>query len=327
MAKSILEYRCLLISPSDVEKEREALEEVVKNWNAHIGNALGARVELVRWERHSIPEIGSPPQKIINKQLLDNCDLGVAIFWSRLGTPTDRYASGSVEEIYELSERGCPVVVYFSNQDIPQVNLKDDQFKSLSKVKTEFLQTGLIAFYNDIYHLRDQFQLHLTSQISKLISRDKNFGDSKDDKLTAPKPDIRVRVDHCLAFHPTFDTICYLGVDVQNHFSIPVFVGNIYLKQNSREILFTGEDYVTKSRTLKEKIEPGESISFNIDPKVLIEYRNKLKCAIFKDKIGRTYESDQKEFEEKVKVVIEQYLTNGENKIFDKNRPRFSGLF
>lgn len=326
MAKQILEYRCLLISPSDVENERKIIEEVVLNWNAHIGNVLGARIELVRWERHSTPEFGDSPQNIINKQLLDNCDLGVAIFWSRLGSPTEKYASGSVEEIYELSARGCPVIVYFSNQDIPQTNIDNDQFQNLQKVKSELLTKGLLASYDEVYQLKDKFQLHLTSQVSKLISRDKNFGDSKDDKLTAPKPDIKVKVNNSVAFHSTFDTISFLCVEVENHSSTPVFVGNVYLRENNGGLLYTFEDYVSKSRSFKEKLEPGDSLSFNIDPAVFIEAKKKILCAVFKDKIGRIYESDPLEFEKKVKIVLEQYYKNGENKIFDKIRPPFSNM-
>ena len=40
-----------------------------------------------------------PPQKIINAQLVDECDLGIAVFWSRLGTPTEKHPSGQCSAI------------------------------------------------------------------------------------------------------------------------------------------------------------------------------------------------------------------------------------
>ena len=43
MARTVVEYRCLLISPSDVDVERAAISEVVEQWNAQIGSALGTR--------------------------------------------------------------------------------------------------------------------------------------------------------------------------------------------------------------------------------------------------------------------------------------------
>lgn len=43
--------------------------------------------------------MGISPQSIINEQILDKCDFLVGVFWKRIGTATDKYASGSVEEI------------------------------------------------------------------------------------------------------------------------------------------------------------------------------------------------------------------------------------
>src|SRR5438045_1658210 len=100
MPQQIIEYRCLLISPGDVAEERDALTKLVNDWNAQIGCGLGVRVELVRWESHATPDMSGPPQEVINTQLLGDCDLGIAVFWSRLGTPTSTHPSGSVEEVY-----------------------------------------------------------------------------------------------------------------------------------------------------------------------------------------------------------------------------------
>ncbi len=133
MPKIITEYKCLLISPGDVEDERAALTELAINWNAQIGQALNAKVDLVKWESHSAPEMGGEAQSILNKQLVDNCDFGIAIFWSRLGTPTENYDSGSVEELRKLIDRGARVLIYFSKQPIPQEILNIEQYNKLQE--------------------------------------------------------------------------------------------------------------------------------------------------------------------------------------------------
>jgi hypothetical protein len=122
MPGTVTEYRCLLISPSDVEEEREALLEVVARWNAHDGKALGARVELVRWETHAVPDSGQPAQASLNRQIVDECDFGIAVFWARLGTPTASEHSGSIEEINRLKARGANVLVCFNAAPVPQVS-------------------------------------------------------------------------------------------------------------------------------------------------------------------------------------------------------------
>ena len=173
MPRTVREYRCLLISPSDVEAERTALTDLIGRWNAHIGEGLDARVELVPWESHVTPDMSAPAQTVINRQLVDRCEMGIAIFWSRLGTPTAQYASGSVEEIYRLRARGARVLIYFSTQPIPQERLRDDQFARLQAVRTQFESEGLLAAYQSTENLREQVMLHLTSVVVDLLVKDR----------------------------------------------------------------------------------------------------------------------------------------------------------
>jgi hypothetical protein len=87
-----------------VSDAREAIEDEIRHWNAQTGPHLDAIIEPVMWESHSRPELGDRAQAIINKQLrIASCDFGIALFWSRLGTPTGEHGSGSLEEIDRLS--------------------------------------------------------------------------------------------------------------------------------------------------------------------------------------------------------------------------------
>lgn len=161
-----------MISPSDVSSERDAVTEILAKWNAQIGTALGARIELVKWESHSTPDLSGPPQEVLNKQLLPDCDFAVAIFWSRLGTPTENYESGSVEEIDKLLQKGKRVLIYFNTSPIPQDMLDDDQFERLQKVKKRFLKQGLLSTYESTEELKIDIQNHLTSVVNSLPSKD-----------------------------------------------------------------------------------------------------------------------------------------------------------
>jgi hypothetical protein len=171
MPRQPMEFYCLLISPSDVFAERAALTELVNLWNAQIGRALNARLELVRWESHATPDLSGDPQSVINTQLVDECDLGIAVFWARLGTPTELYPSGSVEEIYKLIQRGARVMVYFSNRPVPHELLRDDQYARLRELRGKLQREGLVATYFDIADLREQVNLHLTNVITQLLVR------------------------------------------------------------------------------------------------------------------------------------------------------------
>src|SRR5215831_1774471 len=171
MAKNIVEFRCLLISPSDVTEERDAISDVVTKWNAQVGDVVKARIELVRWETHSVPDGAAPPQSVLNQQIVHECDFGIAVFWTRVGTATADHPSGSIEEIQKLRARGDRVMVYFGTAPIPQDALKDDQFSRLQQFKEEF--QALAGSYGSVSDLREQVQLHLTKVVSGLLEQER----------------------------------------------------------------------------------------------------------------------------------------------------------
>jgi hydroxymethylpyrimidine pyrophosphatase-like HAD family hydrolase len=173
LKRSPIYYRCLLISPSDVKSERIALLEQAQKWNALIGQALEVRVELVLWETHTVPDSGAKAQASINKQIVDECDFGIAVFWARLGTATDSERSGSVEEIKRLCDRGQPVLVYFSTAPVPQEALNDSQYTQLQTFKQEQRESAFPGSYKDLDDLREQFMLHLTSTVAKLLEKER----------------------------------------------------------------------------------------------------------------------------------------------------------
>jgi len=67
--------RALIASPSDVPKERQAIPEIIADWNATHSFSRGIIIEPVKWESHSTLVQGDRPQALINKQLGNRCDL------------------------------------------------------------------------------------------------------------------------------------------------------------------------------------------------------------------------------------------------------------
>jgi hypothetical protein len=171
MPSDVKQIRCLLMSPNDVGDEREAANRAVNEWNAHIGEILGARVELVRWETHSVPDLSGKPQTVLNKQIVDDCEIGIAIFWSRLGTPTDEFSSGTIEEIARLREGGRHVLVYFKNSPIPQPLLDGQQVEDLKKARQDLQNWGIVSEFDGVDALKFQLMCHLTEPVSNLLNQ------------------------------------------------------------------------------------------------------------------------------------------------------------
>lgn len=118
MSYSALVFNVMIASPGDVASERSIIREVIHEWNVVHSRARNIVLLSIGWESHSSPDMGRKPQEIINSQVLDKCDLLVGVFWTRIGTPTNGYASGTVEEIEKHIETGKPAMLYFSSQPV-----------------------------------------------------------------------------------------------------------------------------------------------------------------------------------------------------------------
>ena len=310
MPKEILEYKCLLISPGDVQKERDALSDSVTRWNAQIGDALGARVELIRWETHSTPDMSAPPQKVLDSQIVETCDFAVAVFWYRLGTPTEDYDSGSIEEIEKIRESGKRVLIYFSSQAVPQGTLDIEQFRKLQEIKSKYQQEGLLGAYSDIENLKEQFILHLTKVITEFLSKDRgNVSQFHEfQPTTLPKPDVRIKVNGGFVQMPTGKIEDILILEVQNHSPMTVFLGNVQIRLKDNRTLFPSSDAVTKEFQRRRELRPGEKFSFNILPETIVDKVSidDIVCAVVSDDIDRTYESDKESIQSILKSFIEK---------------------
>jgi hypothetical protein len=122
MAFSARVIQIFIASPGDVHDEREIATEVIQRWNDLNARERSLVLLPLGWETHSSPELGTRPQAVINRQVLDQCDLVVGIFWPRLGTPTGVSPSGTVEEIERSGNDGKSIMLYFSNAKVELVD-------------------------------------------------------------------------------------------------------------------------------------------------------------------------------------------------------------
>ena len=95
-------YDLLISCPGDISEYLGLLKESVESFNRVFGALNNIEVVTKHWSTDSYPESGDKPQELLNKQLVRECDAAVAIFWTRFGTPTDKYGSGTEEEIEEM---------------------------------------------------------------------------------------------------------------------------------------------------------------------------------------------------------------------------------
>lgn len=154
-------FNIMVGSPGDVTHIAKRAIECINNWN--VLNSYDKNIALVphHWTSSSYPSLRKPAQAHIDDILVERSDALVAIFGSRLGTPTDNYISGTVEEIEKHRAVEKPVMVFFSetldfSQDVEQLKKLQDYRNQLS---------GLYETYNGIDDFEKKFSAKLHLQI------------------------------------------------------------------------------------------------------------------------------------------------------------------
>jgi hypothetical protein len=164
-------FRVLVASPSDCIKERALVPEIIYAWNAAHSWTSRAILEPVLWETHARPEIGGRPQALVNKQLVENCDILIGTFWTRLGTHTGKAESGTAEEIEEFRSMGKPVLLYFSSAPVAPQSLDPEQYRALAEYKEKLGHQALYFGYETIGELRDLIQGHIAGTMAILLAQ------------------------------------------------------------------------------------------------------------------------------------------------------------
>jgi hypothetical protein len=166
-------YRVLIASPRDVAEERDIIRNQIYQWNAIHTADMKMVLMPVGWETDATPSLEERGQAVINRQLVDTCDLLIGIFWTRLGTPTPEAESGTVEEIERANNEGKRCIVYFSDREVSLSKTDQKQYRRLQKYKEALQAKGLTDNYNSLDKFKDKVFRHITFAVLEIAREDK----------------------------------------------------------------------------------------------------------------------------------------------------------
>jgi len=173
--KRVTELRIFLASPGDVEVERTIVKEVLDELNVTFGTHNGLSLKLVNWENYSYPGIGDDPQDVINNQLPFDYDVFLCVFWTRIGTETNRAKSGTIEELESARKKrdngeDVEIMGYFKTE--PPANLKDitEQYFEVRKIQKEFGENCLYKEFTSTEKFKDIFRINFTNYLNNKFS-------------------------------------------------------------------------------------------------------------------------------------------------------------
>jgi hypothetical protein len=162
-----------LASPSDVQRERALVREVIDEINRTVAPDKGVVLDLVSSER-AIPGVGKDGQAIINEQIgdMEKHDLFVGIMWNRVGTPTPRDISGTAEEfaraVNALQRRKKPQIWFYFRQAAANLKTEEEleQKRGVVTFRAKLRGKGLFAEYTTTQSFAKKFREHLVTWLN-----------------------------------------------------------------------------------------------------------------------------------------------------------------
>ena len=211
MPRSETIINVFVASPSDVAEERNSLEIVVHELNKTWSKKLGLRLDLIKWETDVYPSFGDSAQDVINNQINDSYDIFIAIFWSKLGTPTKKSISGSVEEFerayskYKRNEE-VDIMVYFKDQAIPPSKMDFEQLKGIQDLKTQLGEKGgLYWTFDGTENFESLLRVHLSQVAQKWASKTSTA-------LTEVRQLVEIKEEECIDEFEDFGLLEYIDI-------------------------------------------------------------------------------------------------------------------
>ena len=169
-------FSVLVACPSDVQEEAGLVRRAVDEVNLGLASLQSARLEVVDWQTHASPGIGSDAQDVINRQLPKDYDIFLGVMWARFGTATPRAASGTVEEFEGALTRhkddpsGVKILFYFKQAPLPLDAIDPAQLQKVKAFRKRLKQEGVL--YSE-FGVSDEFERqirqHLTQQLQALL--------------------------------------------------------------------------------------------------------------------------------------------------------------
>ena len=183
MPKSVTKYKILIASPSDVQDERESINEVINELNNTYGSRSDVILEIIKWETHSAPAASeSDIQNQIDKDLGADYDLFIGILWKRFGTPTSKYESGTEQEFvnafkkFKNDPNSIQILFYFKTSAPTKLSeIEPLELGKVNKFRHDLGNKSILYWdFNTSEELQKFLRIHIPKRIDELKKSSQN---------------------------------------------------------------------------------------------------------------------------------------------------------
>ncbi|MGO1580121.1 MAG: hypothetical protein ACTHWZ_01750 [Peptoniphilaceae bacterium] len=195
MARKVTIYDILVSCPGDCDEFLPIIKEVLDNFNKYIGQSNNTQLNMKHWSTDSYPESGDRPQSLLNEQFVDSCDSCIALLWTKFGTPTDKYGSGTEEEIARMIDSGKPVFLYIIDTPVSPSKLDSGQYEKVQDFKNKYSTNGLYKLITS----KEDLEKSLTNNMTMyFLKKSISVSAEKDELLGINRlPDLNLETSVC----------------------------------------------------------------------------------------------------------------------------------
>ena len=240
MTKTVTVYDVLISCPGDVSGFVDKIENTINKFNNFFGRENNIMLRAISWKNNAFPQFGNHPQKILDRQIVDKSDIAIAVFWTRFGSPTEDFGSGTEEEIEIMVKDGKQVFLYFLDKPIQPSEINLEQYTKVQSFRDKHKNDGLYFTAKDENHLAEMFREHLELYMNSIV-HGKKFSMEKGNKLIlwvddCPENNVYVRniLEHYgLKFDLALSTERALSSMANNKYSL--IISDMGRKEGARE--------------------------------------------------------------------------------------------
>lgn len=240
MPQNIEVYDLLISCPSDVSHYLDVIEKEILRFNNFFGRFNNIIIRTRHWSKDAFSELGNGSQQSLNKQIVDSSDLALGVFWTRFGTPTENYGSGTEEEIERMISMKKQVFLYFLDKPINPSMVNQRQYNKINKFMKKHKNDGIYFVVQDenalLLKIRENMELYFNSLVRgeefKKIYKINNIlwvDDRPENNVFERKTLERYGFDFSLALSTQ------QALDLMKHKSFSLIISDMGRKEGSRE--------------------------------------------------------------------------------------------
>lgn len=166
------EIAVFISSPGDLKKEREIVENAVRQTERVLGDELKFTLRVKRWE--DLPPAAGPAQDNINRTI-GSYDIFVGVMGDRFGSRTQSAASGTEEEFnlaYDSWRRnGAPEIMFYfaSTHSTPETADQAQQLHDVFAFRENISARVQWKEYSKPEELKDQLAIDLPATVRNIV--------------------------------------------------------------------------------------------------------------------------------------------------------------